>query len=472
MTVAAGLRALARESLRPLAARFAPHREDLPPELWGLARGAGGELEYEGVRLSELVEVYGSPLHVVLPRSLRENAAAFLSAPSDDAVAWRIYYSYKTNPVPGVLAELHRAGIGAEVISEYELWLALRLGVSPADIVYNGPAKSDASLVTAIENDILVNLNSHGEIERVARLAARLGRRARVGIRVATDDAWAGQFGFTIAGGAAVEAYRHALGQPSLEVVGIHAHRGNTITTVAELEGFAAAVLGFVRDLEAEPGIELTVLNFGGSLPCPSSAPIPSREYRLNRAFGTDLRPPDPAMRLSPRAAVRTVDRLVREAFGNSGLRRQVCFEPGRALTGNTQLLLTRVLDVRHDTTPAYAIVDAGINVAEPMRSEYHQVFYAGQPRGGAPRRTYRIAGPICTPGDVVCNAWEFPELQRGDVLAFMDTGAYFVPFSTSFSFPRPPIVAIDGGAVTLLRRAERFEDLAARDVAAQAVTL
>jgi diaminopimelate decarboxylase len=73
--------------------------------------------------------------------------------------------------------------------------------------------------------------------------------------------------------------------------------------------------------------------------------------------------------------------------------------------------------------------------------------------------------GPICTPGDTLRWAVRLPELSVGDTLAIMDAGAYFVPFSTSFSFPRPGIVAVDEGQVRVLRRSETFEDLRALDL-------
>ncbi len=140
-----------------------------------------------------------------------------------------------------------------------------------------------------------------------------------------------------------------------------------------------------------------------------------------------------------------------------------VCVEPGRALTGAAQFLLTSVLDVKDDTTPVHAILDAGSNLADPLPHDYHQLFSVSQP-AARPACDYRLAGPICTPADVIYNNWRLPRLEPGHVLAIMDSGAYFVPFSTSFSFPQPAIVGIDDTGVVLLRRRETFEDLVDRD--------
>jgi diaminopimelate decarboxylase len=108
-------------------------------------------------------------------------------------------------------------------------------------------------------------------------------------------------------------------------------------------------------------------------------------------------------------------------------------------------------------------ILDAGINLAESCRSEYHQVLSIRHDGKSEPR-TYTLVGPICTPGDTLRWALRLPELTVGDTLAIMDSGAYFVPFATSFSFPQPAIVMVHERQVTLLRRAETFDDLVSYD--------
>ena len=133
-------------------------------------------------------------------------------------------------------------------------------------------------------------------------------------------------------------------------------------------------------------------------------------------------------------------------------------------MTGDAQFLLTSVIETKRANDKSYAIIDAGINLAESARNEYHQLLpISGH---GAPRaETYTVVGPICTPGDTLYPAVRLPALRPGDTLAIMDAGAYFVPFSTSFSFPRPAVVMVhEDGRVQALRRAERHEDLIALD--------
>jgi diaminopimelate decarboxylase len=122
------------------------------------------------------------------------------------------------------------------------------------------------------------------------------------------------------------------------------------------------------------------------------------------------------------------------------------------------------VISTKQVSDGSYLILDAGINVAESVRNEYHRIFPV---RGwaDAPTEIHTLVGPICSPADTLLHAWRARRMAEGDALVIMDAGGYFVPFSTSFSFPRPAIVLVDGGVDTLIQRAERFEDLTLRDL-------
>jgi diaminopimelate decarboxylase len=456
-------KALLKRGIRAAVASSA-RASQLPPEHWGLERGPQG-LRLQGLNLNDLAEKYGSPLHVVNAERLRRNALQYLAAPSRNTPAAEVFYSYKTNPVPGVLAELHRAGLGAEVISHYELWLALRLGVPAQRIVYNGPVKSTPSLELAIEQGIqLININHREEIAQVARVARTLGRRPRVGLRVTVGRGWSGQFGTPVAGGQALAAYREALDTGVLEVVALHAHRGGMLRTADEVLEFLEPALAFSDELSARLGLELEVLNLGGSLAVPSVRGLSERELRLNRSFMRELSAPELASSLSIGEYTRLVAECVVAHYRTRGRALpRVFLEPGRSVTSDAQLLLTRVQSIKAEGERRYAILDAGINLAESCRSEYHQWFMA-TPAHNSREQSYALAGPICTPGDTLRWAIRLPTLRSGDCLAIMDAGAYFVPFSTSFSFPRPAIVMVDGGNVHSLRRAETFEDVVRLD--------
>ncbi len=420
------------------------------PEQWGLAADPRRGLLLGDRGLQELLDRYGSPLHVVDAARLARNADELLAVPKGAAAGCDIFYSYKTNPVPGVLSFLHRLGIGAEVISPYELWLALRLGVPPSRIVFNGPAKDDATLALAARQGVLININHREEIAAAARSARLAGRHARVGLRVVPRDGWSGQLGLRISGGEALAGFEEALRHPSLHVVGLHAHLGEPIRSAAELRRFLDEVLAFSSVLRRRLGLELPLLDLGGGLASPTVVPL-----------GESSR----AKTLSPTDYVRLAVSRIEQHF--RGCRRpcpRIALEPGRALTGDAQLLLTRVVRLKATSRGhAYAMLDAGTNLAGALRFESHHVL-AVRPAARAPLRRYTLAGPLCSPNDVLLASVRLAELRPGDALAIMDAGAYFVAYQTNFSFPRPAIVMVEGVSARLLRRAERFRDLTAFD--------
>lgn len=462
--LSAKVKAATKRAIRPFFWRLWPSRRDLPLSLWRLDRDAGGRLQRDGVLLESLLERFDSPLHVVDMQRLEENAEAFLAgAPRID-----VLFSYKTHPVKGVLRRLHDAGLGAEVISPHELWLAFELGVPPARIVYNGPAKSDASLREAAARGVLVNVNARPEIERLAAAARAVGVRARAGLRVVPPSAWGGQFGERIETGAAMRAAAELASCPDLRFEAIHAHSGFELATERQARQFASDVLDFRGRLHAELGVALPVVDLGGSLPTATVRHYGALERRLNRSLGADLVARRPGNVLGPQAYIRLLDELLHAHAQAAGCGMpRVWLEPGRAVTGDAQLLLARVLSLRDEEDGVTtAVLDAGVNVAEPVRSEYHQIVALSVRE---PHRRYKLVGPICTPADVLCHSLALPVLAEGDGLAILDSGAYFVPFATSFSFPQPAIVAWERGEAHLLQRRESDADMITRDLTASA---
>jgi diaminopimelate decarboxylase len=462
----ARLREEAKSRLGPIVARRRPRRTDFPLATWGLSIGASGTLWSGAVDLAELAREHGTPLHVARADLLDRNASDAL-APyrQSERNGADIFYSYKTNPVPGVLRRLHGRGVGAEVISPFELWLASRLDVPPARIVYNGPAKSIDSLRDAIRRGVvLVNANSASEAALIGRLAAEERHRVNLGIRVALPGMWGGQFGLASGSVHVVAAVRAALDVPYVDLRALHFHRGLTIRDRDTMAAYIDGVLAFCDSLRAATGWHPHVLDLGGSLASPTVSSIAPLDLRLNRALGTDLVPPDPADCLSVAGASQLAASAINAHFRAAGINPpRVILEPGRALTGDTQFLLTTVVDVKDDGELPHAVLDAGINVAEPVRTEYHQLFSVSAP-AATHDVGYRLTGPICTPADVLYHNWRLPRLEPGHVLAVMDSGAYFVPFSTNFSFPKAEIVMQEGAQITVLRARETFADLVAND--------
>jgi diaminopimelate decarboxylase len=188
------------------------------------------------------------------------------------------------------------------------------------------------------------------------------------------------------------------------------------------------------------------------------------RELHLSQRYFIEPSAPDPAATLSPEQYATQVTSTIADFFADRKKAvPKIVIEPGRSLTGNTQLLLCSVFTTKASDNFTYAVLDAGISIADVMKGEFHQMFPLITTHG--PKQTYRLVGPICHTGDTICNAWSFPKLNEGDGIAIMDSGAYFIPDSRSFSFPRPGIIGLHAdGSEVLLRHHESFEHLVSLD--------
>jgi diaminopimelate decarboxylase len=443
---------------KALQKKYAAKPLNLEPAHWQLEYD-GDQLSYRGLPLASVAAQFGTPTHVVLEERLLANLADF------QAPGCEVFLSYKTNPVPGVLKALHAEGAGAEVISEFEFWLALALGVPPALIIYNGPAKSDRSLEWAVEKDILaVHINHAEEAERLRAIARRLGRQVRVGLRI-TGSGWAEQFGLSIESGAALAFLRELLAIPEFKVTSLHCHRGAKIRTESDLTAHLDQVASFCRVAKAELGWTPEQVDVGGSLGIPTVRSLEARDVKFAWAFGIPALPPDPSLTLSPRAYSEIVVRRMRSEFAAmQAAEPRIIIEPGRSLTGNAQLLLSKVIDVKQADGLSYAILDAGSCHARIIADEFHQVFPLTR-RVAEAERFYRLVGPICHTGDFIARAWRGGRLERGDFVAVMDSGAYFIADSASFSFPRAGVVMLRrDGALQALRGLETYEDMVRLD--------
>lgn len=448
--------------------KLRPQRINLAMKYWNIRRNQQ-DLHLHGVNLNQLIKEYPTPMHVLDEERLADNIKACLTLKDPQDWPVELFFSYKTTPVPGILNIIHAHGAKAEVISEYELWLATRLGIEPNNIIYNGPAKSDASLDYAIEIGILsININHAEEMLRIQNAARRVKKRANVSIRVVLPACWSGQFGFPINREATLKAFQEAKAAPELNLVGIHCHRGHLIDDIETWQHNCRQLLDYCEFLADKVSFIPQLIDFGGSIGIPTTRYLSEAEQRLSRSFVLEPVPPDPERMPSLALLSGVVRQETQEFFTKRGWPRpRIAVEFGRAITGNAQMLLTRLITSKETEAPfTYGVLDVGINIASIVTSEFHQIFPLRETESqDSDFVSYRFTGPICHLGDVLYSAWRLPRLRDGDGLAIMDSGAYFISAANSFSFPQPGVLAINkDGQVRVLRRSESFLDLIALD--------
>ncbi len=439
--------------------------------LWGLTKSRDGNRLFVGeYDCSELAKEYGTPLTVVNQKKLTENYLAFSEALKKFYPQSGIFYSYKTNPLPGVLQILHSLGAGAEVVSEYELWLAMHLGVSPEKIVYNGPIKSRESLRISMEKGIkLLNINSFDEIPVISELSEHISHKQKVGVRVTLGQGWRAQFGINILNGDAFKAFRELAECKNLDVCGLHFHLGTKLNNFQIYQDSVSEAMRFVKKLKKELHINIRIFDAGGGYGVPTVRDFGRFETKLMKIADIPYKAPDIESHPTVTMFCKAISNALLSGCKENGLDTpELIMEPGRSVTSNAQMLLIEVVYTKMtDDGIEIAVTNGGSNTSPWIVWEYHELFVVNKMKEEANGRIhkYRIAGSSCNPKDLISECKILPYIQKGDVMAIMDTGAYHIPNMTTFSYPRPGAVLISGREKKLIRKHECFEELVSLDV-------
>ena len=398
-----------------------------------------GELFAEGVALSAIAERFGTPTYVYSRAHIEAQYRAYADALS--GTPHLVCFAVKANSNLGVLNVLARLGAGFDIVSRGELERVLAAGGQADKIVFSGVGKTRDDMRRALEVGVhCFNVESTDELERLQVVAAEMGVRAPVSLRVNPDvDAGTHPYistglkenKFGIAIGDAEDVYLRAAQLPNLEVIGVDCHIGSQLTTLSPFVDALDRLLDLVDRL-GDCGIQLRHLDLGGGL-------------------GVRYRDEEPPLAGDYIKAVR--ERL-------EGRDLALMFEPGRFIVANAGVLLTRIEYLKHTEHKDFAIVDAAMN--DLIRPALYQAWMdvtAVQPRDGA-ARLYDIVGPICETGDFLAKERELA-LAEGDLLAVHSAGAYgFVMSSNYNTRGRTAEVLVDGDQAFEVRRRETVTEL------------
>ena len=398
-----------------------------------------GQLFAEGVALPALAQRFGTPTYVYSRAHIEAQYRAYADAL--EGMPHLVCFAVKANSNLGVLNVLARLGAGFDIVSRGELERVLAAGGEPGRIVFSGVGKTRDDMRRALEVGVhCFNVESTDELERLQQVAAELGMKAPVSLRVNPDvDAGThpyistglkeNKFGIDIDNAEAV--YARAAELPNLEVVGVDCHIGSQLTSLPPFLDTLDRLLALIDRL-ATRGIQIRHLDLGGGL---------GVRYR-------DEQPP----------LAGDYIQAVRQRIEGRGL--ALVFEPGRSIVANAGLLLTRVEYLKHTAHKDFAIVDAAMNdLIRPALYQAWMNVIAVQPHEGDTRR-YDIVGPICETGDFLAKDRELA-LAEGDLLAVCSAGAYgFVMSSNYNTRGRAAEVLVDGDQAFEVRRRESVQEL------------
>ena len=402
-----------------------------------------GTLCAEKVPLDSMAARFGTPCYIYSRAALESAYREFeLACAERDTL---ICYSVKANSNLALLNLLARLGSGFDIVSGGELARVLAAGGSAAKTVFSGVGKSEAEMHAALEAGVLCfNVESEGELDRLAAVANSVRKIAPVSLRVNPDvdpkthpyiATGLRESKFGIPYDEALPLYRKAAKLAGLRVVGIDVHIGSQIV---DAEPFVAALGKMLELVDAlgATGVHLDHVDLGGGLGIRyrDEAPPAARDY-------------------------------LGELFRRLGSRKlRILFEPGRSLVGNIGILLTRVEYLKHGAAKNFVVTDAAMNdlLRPALYDAWHDVLPVA--RRGDPARRYDIVGPVCESADFLARE-RLLAVAPGDLLAVMSAGAYGMTMSSNYnSRPRPAEVIVDGETAHLVRERERVESLFASE--------
>ncbi len=407
----------------------------------------------EDVPLTKIASRVGTPAYVYSKQHFIERFQSINKAFKNQP--HMVCFALKANNNPEVLKLFARQGAGADVVSAGELAMALAAGIPPEKIVFAGVGKRDDEIAFALEKNILAfNVESEQELEVISDIAVRMQRKAPVNIRVNPDidpkshpyistGMAKNKFGIALEKSYAV--FEKAAALPGIRLLGVHSHIGSQILSVDPFVESARSLRRLVENLKKR-GIVLEIIDIGGGLGVDYKQVIDEPPYESLEI----VMPPTPGELMN----------VILPHLSDLGCK--IIFEPGRFLTANGGILLTRVLYRKETSLKKFAIVDAGMNdlIRPSLYQAYHRIVPV-EKRGNRDVISLDIVGPICESGDFFAKDRLIPEVRRGDLLAILSAGAYGYTLSSNYNGrPRIPEVLVDAASFKVVRGRETINDL------------
>ena len=399
------------------------------------------QLMAENLPVKQLAEQFGTPLYVYSRATLERHWHAFNNAFGEHPHL--VCFAVKSNPNIAILNIMAKLGSGFDIVSQGELERVLAAGGDAAKVVFSGVAKSRQEIARALEVNIrCFNVESEAELLRINQIAGEMGKIAPISLRVNPDvDAHThpyistglkeNKFGVSVE--QAREVYKLAATLPNIKIVGMDCHIGSQLT---ELQPFLDAVDRLIVLMEQlnQDGIHLKHLDLGGGLGVTYTDETPPHPTEYAKALWEKL-----------------------SAFSEL----EIIVEPGRAITANAGILVTKVEYLKSNESRNFAIVDAGMNdmIRPALYQAYMNILEIDRTLVRE-EKMYDVVGPICETSDFLGKQRKLA-IAEGDYLAQRSAGAYGASMSSNYnSRPRTAEVMVDGDKAYLIRRREALNEL------------
>jgi diaminopimelate decarboxylase len=413
-----------------------------------------GKLFCEGLSVQALAEKYGTPLYIYSQQTLGDHFQKLDAAMAP--VEHLICFAVKSNGNLAVLRALANLGSGFDIVSGGELRRVLAAGGDPRQCVFAGAGKTGVEIEFALQQNVYsFSVESVPELERINRIAARLGKIAPVAVRVnpniealthakITTGTYENKFG--IAFEQIDDVYAYAGKLKNLRLRGLQMHIGSQLTSVSPFEKAVRKVLPLARRLADQYNLEFFSIGGGLGIVYQPALASGSASWWKSSAAEKILTPKKYAARLLP-------------LLQPLGLK--ILLEPGRFISGNAGILVTRVQYVKRTGRKNFVIVDAAMNdlIRPAMYDSYHEIVPVAQRNGKL--ISSDVVGPVCESADYFCKDRPLPKVGEGDYLALLSTGAYgFVMASNYNARALAAEVMVHGKQAAVVRRRQDIGEI------------
>ncbi len=396
------------------------------------------KLRIENINLENIAQKYGTPAYCYSYNQLKDNISRFKR--NFASFSPIICFAVKSNTNLSLLKEIRKFGLGADVVSQGELMMAIKAGIDPKKIVFSGVGKSASEIKYAIDKRILLlNAESISEIKKIDKIARSKNRKVKVGLRLNpnTDAKTLSQIStgkkgnkFGVNEKTFIEIVKYCKNSKNLDLQCLSVHIGSQILNYRPYE----KMLKVIDKIISKVNYEFEFIDLGG---------------------GMGISYTDKSKRLNYKKYNIAIKKFLKKH--NS----KIIFEPGRSIIGNVGTLISRIIYIKRNEKKNFIILDAGMN--DLIRPALYGAFHNIVPTIRRQRKIKKITefvGPICESTDKFISFKKFQELNENDIIAICDVGAYGMSLSSNYNLrPKPIELLIEGSKIKVIRKRQKYTD-------------
>ena len=397
------------------------------------------KLKIENVTVQSIARKYGTPTYCYSYKQLRENILKFKK--NFKSFSPLICFAIKSNTNLNLIKQIKKFGLGADVVSLGELILALKAGINPKKIVFSGVGKTAKELSYAIDKNILlINAESKSEIYEIERIAKLKGKKVQIGIRLNpnTDAKTLNQIStgkkenkFGVNSKLFYELVKFCKSSKNINLKCLSVHIGSQILNHKPYE----KMLKVIDKIITKTNYNFDFIDLGGGM----GIAYDEKSKKLNYSKYSSA---------------------IKKFLKNKKMK--IIFEPGRAIVGNTGILVSKIIYIKKNDKKNFIIIDAAMNdlIRPALYGAVHQILPSIK-KNKKSKKIYEFVGPICESTDKFSAIKNFQLLEESDIIAICDVGAYGMSLSSNYNLrPKPLEILINGSKIRVIKKRQKYKDI------------